>query len=134
MTWGIRRDGGSATRVLLGASLILLTVACASPQRNPFGRAEGPIHLTLVNNGRQAVSATLYGMGEPIGLGAFLGGETRFMEFTIEGKGEISVRLSRLNSSESYDTFRMAAEPGDRFLLEIENNLRLARLIRTRSP
>jgi hypothetical protein len=119
---------------LCGVALVLILSGCASTQRNPFGQTEGPIYLTLVNSGGRPVSARLLGLGDAIGLGVFLGGETRFLEFLVEGQGDISVQLSRLNGGEVYETFRARAEPGDRFLLQIENDLRLARLIRTREP
>jgi hypothetical protein len=134
MTGRRGRGRNQVARFLLALTLALGMAGCAGPRRNPFGQSEGPIFLTLVNNGHQPVTATLYGMGDPVGLGAFLGGETRFMEFNMEGRGEISVRVSRLNGGVSYDTFRTKAEPGDRFLLEIENDLRLIRLVRTRTP
>ena len=132
---GRYQDGhGAGVTILFALALVFITAGCASAPRNPFGRAEGPIYLTVVNNGRAPVTATLLGLEEPISLGAFLGGETRFLEFQYEGRGEISVLVSRFNGGETYETFRALAEPGDRFILEIENDLRLARLVRTRVP
>lgn len=131
---GRRRESRiRAGRILLSLMVVLVLSACASAPRSPFG-GTGPVHLTVVNNARQAVSATLLGIGEPIELGVFLGGQSRFLEFTMEGRGEVSVQLERLNGGETYETFRTAAEPGDRLLLEIETDLKLARLIRTRLP
>ena len=120
--------------IVMATAVVVIGAGCATPPRNPFGQFEGSIYLTFINNSRRPVTAVLVGLGEPISLGAFLGGETRFMEFQIEGRGDISMRLSSLNGGDTYETFRTRAKPGDRFLVEVGNDLRLARLIRTRVP
>lgn len=125
---------GYARWCVIATVVVVMGAGCATPLRNPFGQFEGPIYLTFVNNSRSPVTAVLVGLGEPIALGIFLGGETRFMEFQIEGRGDISMHLSSLNGGDTYETFRTRAEPGDRFLMEVGTDLRLARLIRTRVP
>lgn len=129
---GKRSRGGR--RIVLGLAVIFVTAACASPWRNPFAQGSGPIRLTIVNSAGRPVSLTLFGLGDPTSLGLFLDGETRFLEFNLEGRADISVRVTLLNSGQSYDTFRTRADPGDKFLLEIEKDIRISRLIRTRTP
>jgi len=123
---------GRERAVLLFLMLLIFSTACAQRVRNPFGAGEGLIYVTVENKGRGTVELALVGLGKTIPMGSFLGGERGAFQFNLEGPAEISVRVSRFADGESYQTFRQRAESGDHFLVELGNDIRRSRLIRTR--
>ncbi len=128
------RGGANVRWVMIACALAFLGSGCAAPRRNPFGQGEGPISITVVNNGRSAISVMLRGLDRPITLGVFSSGERGRVEIQLDGRAEISARIARLNGEDSYLTFRSRAEPGDRFILQVGNDLHRARLIRVPMP
>ena len=110
--------------------LVLLGSGCATV-RNPFRDGEGPIRIEIVNRSLNAAEVTVLGQEEPIQLGMITGNQRRTVELNWEGDyGQISVRLQRPGGGRLHETFPIRVEPGDRFLLELPEDLSDAELVR----
>jgi len=80
-----------------------------------------PIELTV----------TVLGQDGPIQLGMITGNQRRIIELNWQGaNSQISVRLQRPGGGRLHETFPIRAEPGDRFLLELREDLTDAELVR----